>query len=493
MVKQKERVSKASPLFRYNHMHMNFRIFLFSLFLSLPLMALPQAEKTLEFEDLIFLIRSNHPIAQQIDLLSDQAKAQLRKARGGFDPKLYGSYDDKEFDAKNYWRVFEGGLKIPTGLPVELKTGYTWNDGTFLNPGQTLPNQGQAVLGGTVTLGKGLFIDERRAALKQARIFTQLAETEQVRMLNDLFWHAAQQYWQWSAAYGKVQVLNQSLTTAERRFRAVKATFLAGDYAGIDTTEALTQLQNLQLLRNEALIEWQTSAFELSNFLWNDLSEPLEITNQLVPVLLTQMALPDPVTTDSLRSALMQTDLHPEIRKFDFKRSELQVERRLKSEKLKPTVDLEYNFLSPTQAFNGEEVGIGQWQWGQNYKWGVKVGFPIFLRKERGDLALTKIKLQENDLKQQQKQQTIINKMLAYANELEILQSQVSLYTNAVANYDRLLRGEETKFDAGESTLFLINSREMKLLDAQIKLLMLRSKLFKAEAGLRWASGNLGR
>lgn len=440
----------------------------------------------LTVRDFLIMVRSNHPVARQIDLISDRAQAQLRLARGGFDPKLYGDYTDKYYDQKNYWRTFEGGVKIPTALPLELKGGYVWNDGSFLNPEQSLPSQGQAVLGVSVPVGQGLLIDARRAALQQAKIFQLMAEVEQFRLLNDLFFDAAKVYWEWAAAAARLQLLNEAVTTSSRRFQAVKATFLAGDYAGIDTTEALTQLQSFQLSENEARIDLLNAGFELSNFLWTEDALPLEVTDALRPAVLASLPLPPVATTADLERALQAIDLHPEVRKFDFKRSELNVERRLKIEKLKPTIDLEYNFLSPGTAFTGEDF-TGDWQWGQNYKWGLSVGFPLFLRKERGDLAMTRIKMKENEWQQDLKRQVVSNKILAYANELRVLREQVQLYINATANYRRLLEGEEAKFQAGESTLFLINSREMKLIDAEVKLLELRSKVYKAEAGLIWA------
>ena len=440
----------------------------------------------LTLNEFLVLVQSNHPIAKQIGLLSDRAQAQLQLARGGFDPKLYGAYDDKLYDQKNYWRVFESGVKIPTGLAAEIKGGYVWNDGSFLNPEQNLPVQGQAVMGISVPLGQGLFIDPRRAALQQARIFQAMAEVEQVRLLNDLFFDAARIYWEWAAAWARLQLLQDAVSASEQRFQAVRATFFAGDYAGIDTTEALTQLQNFQLQENEATIDFLNAGFALSNFLWTDEGQPLEITAALRPVTLAGLPLPPLVSDERLALALEGLGSHPEVRVYDFKQSELDVERRLKIERLKPTVDLEYNFLSPGTAFMGENFS-GDWQWGQNYKWGLSVDFPLFLRKERGDLALTRIKMQENEWQQDLKRQAVANKILAYINELRVLREQVQLSLDAVENYRRLLEGEEIKFRAGESTLFLINAREMTRIGAEIKLLELRSKLFKAEAGLIWA------
>ena len=66
-------------------------------------------------------------------------------------------------------------------------------------------------------------------------------------------------------------------------------------------------------------------------------------------------------------------------------------------------------------------------------------------------------------------------------------------YTHLKAwmNYAALQRGEETRFSAGESSLFLVNARENKTLEAFQKLQELKAKFFKAGIGIQWAAGTL--
>ena len=82
-------------------------------------------------------------------------------------------------------------------------------------------------------------------------------------------------------------------------------------------------------------------------------------------------------------------------------------------------------------------------------------------------------------------------KVKSYFNELLTLISQVALQEKAYKNYQVLQRGEETKFQAGESSLFLINARENKTLEALQKLQELKIKYFKTENSLQWAAGLL--
>ena len=53
-----------------------------------------------------------------------------------------------------------------------------------------------------------------------------------------------------------------------------------------------------------------------------------------------------------------------------------------------------------------------------------------------------------------------------------------------VTDYERILEAEELKFQLGESSLFLVNSRESKLIDGQLKAISIQNKFFNTKAKL---------
>ena len=104
---------------------------------------------------------------------------------------------------------------------------------------------------------------------------------------------------------------------------------------------------------------------------------------------------------------------------------------------------------------------------------------------------MPKIKIEQTDQELNAKTRELENKLAFYANEVNTLQEQITLYSTAVQNYRTLLDAENDKFSIGESSLFLINSREQKYLDAQVKLLKLWAAYQKALLGVDWALGGL--
>jgi outer membrane protein TolC len=95
----------------------------------------------------------------------------------------------------------------------------------------------------------------------------------------------------------------------------------------------------------------------------------------------------------------------------------------------------------------------------------------------------------QTDLSRQNETLQIKNKVKTYQVEIENLYEQIELYRSAVSNYLAMLSGEIRKFEEGESSLFVVNSRENSLITAEVKLIELVGKYQKAQAGLELALG----
>lgn len=468
---------------------------MFALFLVFPFLVFAQTPQIFTLENYLQQVRTNHPVIKQADLLERQAAAVAQTARGNFDPKIYADASQKSFDDKNYFTLAQGGLKIPTWLGTELKAGYNWTNGDFLDPENSLPEIGQAVLGAKITLLQGLLIDDRRAALKQAKIFKAQNENTRRQMVNTIIFDAAKTYWEWSYAFEIFKIKENALGFARTRLGAVVTSFEQGDKPAIDTLESTIQVQNRELELNEAQIDFQNSALKLSNFLWSENAVPLEIAGNARPEFLPrEIDIEVPSEVVSVQNNLAQT--HPDLLDYQLKRSQLEIERRLKVEKLKPKLNLEYNFLANGFDFqNGDKLPGNETNFNtlfsENYKWGVEFSMPIFLRQARGNLKLTDLKIEMTDLKLSQKMLEIKNKIEIYLQQLQNQRKQLILSEDMTENYRLLLAAENEKFRIGESSLFLVNSREQKLIEAETKLAKLRTDFVKLEVGLRQVAGVL--
>ena len=127
----------------------------------------------------------------------------------------------------------------------------------------------------------------------------------------------------------------------------------------------------------------------------------------------------------------------------------------------------------------------------ENYKAGLKVSMPIFNRKAKGDLELLDLKIVDTNYKFRQKVQELKNKIINYQSLLLNSKQQVNINQSVVTNYKNLLNAENEKFRFGESSIFLLNSREQKLISSQIKLIKLITIYRKNRLALVWATGQL--
>jgi outer membrane protein TolC len=114
---------------------------------------------------------------------------------------------------------------------------------------------------------------------------------------------------------------------------------------------------------------------------------------------------------------------------------------------------------------------------------------PLFLRKERGKLQQVRIKRQSTGLDLNLARREIQNDVYAAYNEVRNFEKQLKIQEEATRNQEILVRAEQRKFDVGESTLFLINTRESKLIEMRTKVESLKSKYEKALANLAYMAG----
>ena len=451
-----------------------------------------------EFFQVVLL---NHPVARQAYRLADLAQADLRLARGNFDPKLTSNFAIKEFGQKNttYYNTWDSKLEVPLWVPADLNLGYEQNRGEYLNDELSNTENGLIYAGVSVPVGRGLLIDERRTAVKTARLMQEMAAADQIKEINKVLLNAAKAYWEWYYAYEAFQVIDEVEQLAETRYRGVVRQVVNGDIAPFDSLKAYINYQEREVQRAQAVLELENAKLTASVFLWQadqDQVVPLEITDTTVPLVSDSTAI---LSLEELSELQRQARInHPELTKVEIKIQQLQLEQRLNREFLKPEINVKYNFLARSlwgdsdPLFGGNANGNGNdvLPWYRNdYKAGVEFYFPLFLRKERAKIAKTRVKLEQNFFDRSFLLRTVENDIRQAYNTLYNLDRVLAMQTQMVDNYRALLRGELRKFEFGESSIFLINTRETELIDARIKLLKLQTQYEKAKLELQYAAG----
>jgi outer membrane protein TolC len=433
-------------------------------------------------------ILQHHPIVRQIRLLSETAQQEVRLARGAFDPKVEVKWSAKDFNDKEYYNKSTAYLQLPSWFPVDPKIGVEQNRGAFIDPENAVPlsdNYRQVFTGVSLPLGRGLFTDDRRTALQQAKLFTRLTEAEQTKLINKILLEAAKEYWQWYYAYNNFNFLQRSVGLAEEIYRRVRLDAQLGEASGIDTVQAHITLQQRLVERQEWYLELQNAEIRVSNYLWDREEQPVILTPRAMPVI--SLDVDDILSIESLQQLASQArEHHPELKKLSIKLQQLDVERKLAREYLKPRMDLSYNFLNQPFRPSGD---FQAFSFGSNYKVGVDFSFPLFLRKERAKLGQTQVKIRSTELERSQTEREILNQIQQVYNQLVNTRTLLGYQSEVVKNYERILQAEILNLNNGESDVFKINVQQEKLIVSQSKLLKLKSEYQKLRATLYWAAG----
>ena len=463
-------------------------IILFTVFTSVRIVFCQDSSKLLSEQDFISIVKKYHPVIRQADINIQKTKADITIARGGFDPSFYLHNDQKTFDGKNYYNYTNPELKIPTWYGIEVKAGFENNGGQFLNSESTTGQT--SYIGISVPLAKNLLIDKRRAALQQAKILKNQSEAERLNTVNDLLYDAYTAYWNWVKEQQVYDVISNAVKINETRFELVKIGYRQGDRPAIDTVEALTQLQTFQYLQSESWVRLKNAGVDLSNYLWLQNNTYYQLADDVLPEKKWSEQPVDALPVIVLEELIYTSKLtHPKLQLYNFKLQILEVERKLKFQSLLPTVNVKTNLLNKGYDLLNGFGKAGFYE--NNNKFGIEIGLPLRLSEGRGGYKQAKLKIQETNYELLLKQQEIENKIKNYYNELTGLQQQIKIYESAYKNYQTLFRGEDTRFKAGESSLFLLNSRENKQLEALQKLVELKIKYYKIRQAVQWAAGQL--
>ncbi len=126
-----------------------------------------------------------------------------------------------------------------------------------------------------------------------------------------------------------------------------------------------------------------------------------------------------------------------------------------------------------------------------NYKYGFTISLPLFQRQARGELGKTKNKIENLGWDRKYLAVEIENKIRSNFAEFSSLKQQISFSASSLEANKTLLDTEDMKFKIGESSLFLINSREMKYLESEQKNIALKAKFFTSIFKNKWAAGTL--
>ncbi|TXF90442.1 TolC family protein [Neolewinella aurantiaca] len=441
------------------------KIVLFTLLLT-TFTAPASAQNILSLEEVKAWVMSNHPLAQTADAVEERGIAEALASRAALDPKIDIAYDRKDFKGTEYYDYGKAEVSWQSPYALKIAGGYQVAEGTYLNAERTLPEQGQAYLALKLPLLRGLLTDETRIGLRKGELAAdrQRAAADVIR--NDLRYDLRVRYLEWAFTDASV-ILNEEIEAAlQQRLVDYRQLVRQGDKPAVDTLEATVYLGLQRQAVAAARVDRDLAGQALAELYW-----PLTPNDSPEAFPVSVGPLPD-------TSALAR---HPQLTELSLALADARLSLELKNEARKPTLNLEYYLLG-----DGFDLPETDNVLSEAYKMGLTASYPLLNRKARAGAQLAQLKVVESGNKLTDKSQALRTKALAYRQAIEDYTSQIASGELLADQAARLLAAEQELFALGESTQFLVNTRQQALLKARLSVVKLRFAREKLVATYRF-------
>jgi outer membrane protein TolC len=305
--------------------------------------------------------------------------------------------------------------------------------------------------------------DEQRFALKESKLLADKSKVEKQLIVRNIITQSLDAYVDWSTAYSELEIVTAYLDRVSERHNFVIQLFKNGDKPAIDTIESRINLNTANKAKITATENLIIKSQKLNMFLWDNSGNPMVILESVIPQYIVSI-------NEILNAETIPINQNwiadPIIRKKQIEMEQINLENRLEREQLKPQLDIKLNTIHSlgdtdlTYSYNVND-----------YKLGATVAVPIRNRKTRGQIQLNEVLIEQNKLDQEYYQIELQNMYSMLVRTKALNQESLNVSIEKVKNSNALYTAEQLKFELGESSVFLLNSRERKLLEAETEYL----------------------
>ena len=414
-----------------------------------------------------------HPYVLAINEGNYQAAAELEIARSNFDPVIEQKTNSRVsgyYDGTNLTQRFTNPIEDFNG---SVFGEYRISDGDFpsYEGGYETLSAGEASVGVAISLLQNREIDKRRTELRNAGLATSQWQALAASLINDFIYKGIVEYIAWYESALQVSAVKELLATASEREKALVTRVEKGDLASIILTEFKANLLQQKLLLAE-LKQKRDAHAQMLSFYWRSPTGDMLVINKTTPP--SDIQWPFWIGNGqliTLRNALRQ---HPELDIMKLEQAVVENKSALAENALLPKLDL--------KASVARDIGSGsETLEGTETKLGLSFSYPLGNRKAKAERAQLQSKQRELQHKLVSTQQAITQRFeqaLVYWTQAKDI---VELQSENATLAKTLSRVERTRFDAGDSDMFVLNARAQNEIKAQIKEIKARVDLLKAE------------
>jgi outer membrane protein TolC len=431
----------------------------------------------------------------------DFGEADVLNAEGAFDPVARAFADG---GAGNY--VSGGGA---AGLSALTPFGGARVDGgwrlgvgdypTYAGKDKT-NDLGELSLGISLPLLRGFTIDGARATVERRGVDVERRRARRDLSELDLARAAAADYFDWVAAGARLDVATFLLTLAERRDSQLKRRADLGDVAAIDVADNARLIAQRQSRMVFARRAFERASLKLSLSLRDEDGRPMVPTAARLPrrsqwsAETVDAVVLKPEDADAMVEAALSS--RPELEALRQALRQNQIDARLADNTLLPNLSVSAK-VSQDVGDTHDPLSSSSSVWNPDPKTralpdaGVMLAFdmPVLLRSARGQVGMvdaTKRQLMATMALARDHIALEVND--AVQAKSAAVERAAFAATEAAAAKD-VLAGESSSYEAGDSTLLIVNLREVAVAEAELSAIDARVDVDRATAALRFVQG----
>lgn len=430
-------------------------------------------------ESVLQIIASQHPYLQALHEEGRQQSLAVDSALADFDPYLSQSVNSR---LSGYYSGDVATTKFANPLESingEWYSQYQISDGIFPDyEGQydTL-SAGETSLGVKLSLLRGRAIDERRTGVANARLAINSFETEYTLSRNELLFAGANTFLDWYESHAKLTRLGSLRQALENQQRLLAKRVEQGDEASVTLQAFEANLLEVRLLQAAEEQKRLAAKTKLSYFIGQSL--PTRSEPALEPAS-WQFGVSDTLLPP-LRATLHQ---HPKRQQVSIALSQQQNTQRLARNNLLPKLDV--------KAEVARDWGNGSPTLGQtDTKVGLMFSYPLGNRKAEAKLASSRAKIRQLEFKLQDVEQKLAQQFDTAVAKWQQSTEMQALHQQAATLADRLQQVEQTRFEAGDTDIFVLNARQIAYIKAQLKLVAARVEVLHSQLYLYYLTTEL--
>lgn len=432
---------------------------------------------TVSLQDVLESAREHFPAIQSAVQEKLIREGKLTTALGAFDLAL-------EQDGKVWASGFYDGLSVDNQLVKPLPwanakafAGYRVSNDDFPIYQQELVTNdgGEFNVGMVFSLWRDRAIDDRRFKITSARLSIEQAEIDIFLAQLTTQGKATKAYWRWVAAGQRLLVYQRLMKLAEQRMSGLEERVEAGDVARIFVTENRQNLLRRQSIMRQANLAFREAAIALALYLRDENGEP-----SLLAANADINELPDPMAAVENPELLAQSVLEkrPELAALKVRLAVESERLKLAENALKPRVDLgikaSHDLGDGSRTREGFESIID-----------FSVSIPLEQRTGKGQVASARAAMEKLKVDRTLLENRLTLEIIKLATTLNATRDFVAITKDEATQAALLEDAERIRFEAGDSDFFLVNLREERRADAEIRNLQSKLRYHLARADLQ--------